>query len=382
MKKWVTRLASLMLCSAISLGFMATASSAEDVIFVALNIELQELSYDTMPFFDGGVLYVAGDIFASSTLGTMIARGRQQLSISKGSEKTLVFSTVDDSVMDQDKNYYSVKPLYRNGRIFVPAEFICIFFGLSYSYITYSDVAPIVRIKSSVAYDDQSFTTAAKSILQNRLKKYLSSFTTSVIPDTTPTVPPVQTANPNTPPPSFDNGDVYLAIYGLDAEVTPKQLTVLDQISAKACFFVTAEDITENQTLVRRIIGQGHGIGLLSEGENAGDDWNNAEAALKRYAVFKTIIAAALIDENAGETAKEMGLLEVFSTDISVLSGTNTIDDSEIGELLSFDDYNVIILGSDSVAADYLDTIVRVIRLGHFNVKLLRETSPVTNADQ
>ena len=366
MARKITAAAAALLLGA-SLLLFALAPRAEAVTFTVINNEILDLAADTQPAFVDGRIFVPGSIFGGSSLGVIMAQSRQQLFLYKDG-KSLTFSVADDTVKDQDDNYYNnIKPKYINGRIYVPLDFVCVYFGFTFSYITSSSVAPIVRIKYGDVLSDSIFTSAAESAMRSRLSRYEESVAT-------PT--PTATATPTPTPTPMYYGDVsvFVAITGLDAEITPGLLDTLASYDARACFFLTAADMDAAPDIVRRIMGEGHTVGLLAEGEDEAGAWSAASRALLRHAVSRTLLAASL--DGDGAAAEDMGLRLCFDSEADVLEADGAYGYAEASaKLLAATDTETVIIRTDEESPVALESVLELIRLGGFDVRVMLETS-------
>ena len=355
--------AAVLVCALLLLT--ALAPRAHAVTFTAINNELLELTADTQPEFYDGKLYVPGSVFANTSLGVVMASARQQIFLYKDGN-SLTFSVADGTTKDQTGNYYSnIKPIYRNGRIYVPVDFVCVYFGFSYSYIS-APVAPIVRIKSGSVLDDSVFADAATPSMRNRLSRYESALATP-----TPSVEP--TPVPTADIPYYGDVSVYIALRGADAEYTPALLERLARAEVRACFFLTAEEMDASPDLVRRMMVEGHSVGLLSRGDDA-SCWQAASEALLRHTVSRSLLAACC--EGGGEAAGDMGLRLCFDGSSPICSENGEYGYNDVmADMLNADEAVSVLIETDPAAVNMLDRLLDFIRLARFDVRVLRETS-------
>lgn len=364
-KRITAAVASVLLC--LSLTLLVFEPKASAVMFTAVNNEILELTADTQPEYYDGKLYLPGSVFATSSLGVVTAVSRQQLFLYRDG-KSLTFSVADDSVKDQDGSVYgNVKPIYRYGRIYVPVVFVCVFFGFSYSYISSSPVAPIIRIKCGDVLEDSVFAEAATPSMRNRLSRYENSLISPM-----PSVTPAATPSPSEFP-YYGDINVYLGFIGLDTQYTPAILSMLKRTGTRAAFFLTAEEVNRDPNLVRRMIGEGHSVGMLAA-EESKEEWRMASEALMHHTVSRSLLAGCL--SGGGETAETLGLKLCFNEDTSVLSaengdGINTV----MAKLLNAEDSASVIISTDSETLELLEQIIEFTTLGRFNVRVMCETS-------
>ncbi len=363
-KRITAAAAAALLCAALLLAVLAPRARA--VTFTAVNNELLELTADTQPEYVDGKLYVPGSVFANTSLGVVMASARQQIFLYKDGN-SLTFSVADETTKDQAGNYYSnIKPVYRYGRIYVPVDFVCVYFGFSYSYIS-APVAPIVRIKSGAVLDDAVFADAATPSMRNRLSRYESSLATP-----TPSVEPTPTPTPEIP--YYGDVSVFIAIRGMDEEHTPAMLDRLARAEMRACFFLTAEEMDSSPDILRRIAVEGHTVGLLSRGEDDAAAWRAASDSLLRHAVTRSLLAACR--DGNGEAAAEEGLRLCFDGSFPVCSDESGYGFNDaMASMLSAENAVSVLIETDDEAETTLERLLEFIRVARFDVRVLRETS-------
>ena len=172
----------------------------------------------------------------------------------------------------------------------------------------------------------------------------------------------------------YGDVSIFLAVTGLDAEITPELLTLLESYEARACFFMTDEDMDASPDLVRRILGQGHTVGLLARGEDEAAEWRAASAALLRHAVTRSVLAASMGGD--GAAAEKAGLRLCFASDRDVVSeesGYGVVEATE--RMLAADDRETVIIETDAAAPAALEGVLNLIKLGSFDVRVMLETS-------
>ena len=289
------RLPAFLLALALCLGlFQPVPAAAAELYFTALNDTLLPLTSDTMPVWSGGTLYVPYSVFDSSLNGSGIKLG-MECNYDRISntvtlytlKKMLVFDLAAGvSYNELTGERYSVQAITRNGRPYLPLYLVCSHFGLSYSYNAISQ-GYLVRIKnSSVVLSDEMFIDAAGELINRRLREYYQSL--SPAPDagsnqgtTTPAAP-----SEDDEPAATASMRVYLA---LRCESGGNLEALLDALSDRtfALFLLTPQAMESNPDLVRRILGTGHSVGILAQGETLAQ----TRELLKR--------GAALLEQNA-----------------------------------------------------------------------------------
>lgn len=250
------------------------ASSTSGVYFTAANEQLMDLSYDTMPFYSNGVLYVSSRLFEGGELGLSYGRnvnlGLATLYM-QGSDLDLRFDIAGQTAYDKQYNLYNGYAIEKGGVIFFPLNLICRYFGLSWSY-NETDTIPLIRVKNSaVILSDARFLNAAKTLMQTRYDDFEraqaprpgSGSTTAAPEPEPPPAPPVQAA---------EGQRVYLI---LDGQGASGILPALED--TQATFLLTAEELADGD-LVRSLVAQGHAVALRIQGEAP----EEAEAELQK----------------------------------------------------------------------------------------------------
>ncbi|NLT40589.1 MAG: hypothetical protein GXX89_09050 [Clostridiales bacterium] len=260
-----------------------SAGAAQNVHFVAIDDVLPfELSYSTMPYWEGGVLYVTYNVFEYSTLGIYVNFDQTDWILSLyNSNHRLDFYISDGFSYDGNGNIYTEKALMSNSKVFVPAKFVCQFFGLGFSNITEGTQYPIARIKTgSQVYSDSTFAAQAASKIATRASTYLNSTTQSPPPTVSP--PP---SAPVTAPPGGRSAALWIDTGG---EVPEELLKALEDHGFGATFFFKASDIDEALPGIRTVWGKGFGLALTAAEDEAAASLSGANDLLDRSIHIRT----------------------------------------------------------------------------------------------
>lgn len=304
------RLAALVCAAALFLSlFSARAINAGDVYFTAVNNWLVPLSADTMPAWVGGRLYVPASTFDSSATGIDLGfyfRQNNNTVTLYTLRQMLVFDLNRGITYDQHTGEtLSVRAVNRNGRIYLPVETVCDFFGLDDSY-NYTQYGYLIRIKTNTGQlNDADFIDAAAVPMSTALEAFLAAQQAPVPPDTPPAppVPPADPpAQPNVPPPSTppeelpkNQTQVYLAFRCETGEGLHSILNLLERRGLHAMFFFSPQTLAEQDDLIRQAVGSGHSIGLLAEGGTADESRQSLASGNQTLArVVRTAATAAL----------------------------------------------------------------------------------------
>lgn len=237
------------------------ASSTSGLYFTAVNDQLMDLSYDTMPFYSNSVLYVSSRLFEGGELGLSYGRnvnlGLATLYM-QGSDMDLRFDLAGQTAYDKQYNVYNGYAIEKGGVVFFPLNLVCRYFGLSWSY-NETDTIPLIRVKSSaVILSDARFLNAAKTLMQTRYDDFVRAQSQPsrpggpAAPEPDPPEPPVQAA---------EGQKVYLIF---DGQYVPDILPALGD--TQATFLLTAEELADGD-LVRGLAAQGHAVALHIQSE-------------------------------------------------------------------------------------------------------------------
>lgn len=285
------RLLALLCAAVLCISMLpARAINVGDVYFTAVNLNLLPLSMDTMPTWVNGVLYVPATVFDSTVTGVDLGLYCSQSSTNNTVtlytlKQMLVFDLSRGTAYDHHSGKsISARAINRNGRIYLPVEKVCNFFGLVDSY-NYTQYGYLVRIRSEDAgFNDADFIDAASVPMASRLQEFLRSQQPPDVPKPPVTVvPPTVEIEPQKPPvnPEVEQPKARVQIcLGFRCETgegLEQILNTLDRSNSRGMFFFTSEQLVARDDLVRRIVGSGHGIGLLADGATAEDSLRRME---------------------------------------------------------------------------------------------------------
>lgn len=249
------------------------AAALSDVCFVAVN--------DTMPdsipqaYVRYSVTYVPSSALSSFRIYSLYDSAAATALIYT-SDQQITFDMAGGTAKDKDGISYSSTAIYRNGQVYVPAVFICSMFDLHFSYIEGSGFGDIARITDgSEVLDDALFLNAATNLMRTRYDALQQAVAT---PAPTPTV-------------QEPHGDavVYLTFLGLP---TNYLLNLLKNYGFTATFFLTEANIAEQPETVRRIVGDGHNVGIYCQTAGLQDADRTADI-LFEAAHIKTVLVTA-----------------------------------------------------------------------------------------
>ena len=307
-RKLFRRLPALICALALCLGLSGPASAAGDVYFSVVNDSMITLSDSTMPVWSGGVLYAPHSVF-DGTNSTGIGFGLN-FSYNRDTGIASLFTTQQILTFDLNRgisyDYISGTPLkgraiLRNGRPYLPVGQVCSFFGLSYSVISIPE-GHIVRVKNSaVSLSDAAFVDAASNLISRYLREYNQSQQSP--PTSSEGDAPLQEE-----PEDTGGTQVYLGFRCDDTQGLAQVLDALDASNKTGVFFFPFDELEREDDLLYRILGSGHSVGLLAEGETAAATrrlLKEGSRTLERVGYVRT--ALALVPEGQRGALQEEG---------------------------------------------------------------------------
>jgi len=274
-RKFIALLCGLALlagCLAVTLPAWAANPT---VYLLAVNNKFGDLPGGALPVSVNGVIYIPYTVFDKDATGVDlgvyygIKQDRGTVLTLYSPSGILTFSVNQGTCVDGDGNAKSFRAVLRGSTTYVPAQAVCDFFGLRYSYLPTSDRGILIRICSSAGVlTDDVFLSAGDTGMLERYNKVLQSLAPSPSPSASPTPTARPTPTPTPPPAGSSKEDVrvYLAV---DASTAVTDLTALFPSGVRALFLFTPDSLTAQAALVRKAVAQGHSVGLLVSGDEA-----------------------------------------------------------------------------------------------------------------
>ena len=293
---WKRILAVCLILTLLSAVIPATAAGASDLAFVAVNDTIPEtLSGGELPFYSRGMLYVPYTVFNATSLGfypSYNVEGKTLTLFSRSSR--LVFDLAGGSVTDEEKVTQQISAISSGGTVFVPASFCANHFGVQVSVLTSLGGYTVVRFKTgSEIYDDSLFIEKAESLISYRVEQYQEGLTPKppvTEPSDSGNTQSGETTPPETDPEDQEPASICLAI--TDAVSMEGALELLANEQLHAAFFLTADEIRSYPDLVRRMVAQGHTVGLrVLEDDDPAEALYRGNEALDRVVKYKTLLA-------------------------------------------------------------------------------------------
>ena len=260
MKKLLkNRIIPLILCAVLCAGLLQALppkADAAGVTFFAVDETLLELGYGSIYY--GGELYVSPGVFTNVEGVYSSYSGTQKLLNMYNASNTLVFDLNAGTAYTVGGSNHSVSATTSGGSIYVPLNFCCTYFGVSYSYFQ-TDLGPMIRLKTGQqVLSDTTFVSAVSAVMKQRYDAYTAAHPEQY-------TPPVKMA---------------LCLCGSLSDDTGELLDYLRDSSVPAAFFTDAESIRSYPEIILRIYTEGHAIGALAETSEEAEDFNEALDAL------------------------------------------------------------------------------------------------------
>ena len=304
------RIVPLLLAAALFLGLARPLPvSAAALYFTSINDSVTPLTSDTMPCWSGGALYVPYTVFNANQNGIGVSLGLDT-TYNRSNNTVTIFNLRQMLTFDLNSGTcrddvsgtsYSARAIMRNGKPYVALGMVCSFFGMEYSYnqLPYIQQGYQVRIKSADAVlDDATFIDAAQRQINNRLRDYTQSLSSAETTDPAPVQP--------SPPPEVDSSSTaaYLGFRCESGQGLTGILDALDRAGHYGAFFLSPQVLEEEGDLVRRILGTGHSVGILSR---TGEAAVLEEGRLALEELVHTRTTLAYVPEEAREGLEERG---------------------------------------------------------------------------
>lgn len=284
-------LLSLALCFALIRP--VKADEGQPAFFIAVNDSIfLPFSNSTMPVWSGGILYAPYAAFDATRSGTDFginsAYSRDLSIVTVYNLREMLEFDINEGTCRNPatKETYAAKAIIHNGNAYLPVAMLCRHFGLTYS-LSQTEYGSLLRIKNEkVVLDDVSFIDAAGPMLNSLLREYKQSLSPDQNPD----------QDPDTPNQEEKENPVMIAFTSVPSAFEAGVISALNTYHAHAVFFFTPEEIPLRDTFIRRLIQDGHKIGIdLSKAprEKLFSLAEQANEMLSRIAYQKTYIVRA-----------------------------------------------------------------------------------------
>ncbi len=254
--------ALLLACLIFALPAVSMSAVAPAVIFTAVNDAVQALSEDTMPVRVGGQVYVPYLTLSRLSPISVYYNVREQRLLVYNFDHTINFDLANSITYDEAGVVYSYNAVRRSDTVFVPISLVCQKFGFTYSHIAVPPYGSVIRINTlPPILSDSEFLDRYLS----RMEQVYDDYVAETLPE--PDVPD----GPGEPdgPDASDEPDPVAVSLAFEGPLTDETAGILDslaQAGEQAAFFISG-GVDEYRAELRRILGEGHTIGLYAPGE-------------------------------------------------------------------------------------------------------------------
>ena len=246
-------LSVLMLCTLLP----PRASAAPTLYFTAVNDRMCDLSDETMPFWQNGLLYVAGATVAGpDDLGIRYSYNQEKSVAILYKGQRVLYCDLTAGTMENNRTgeQYAGSPIVRSGMVFFPITALAKMFDLKYSS-TKIAYGYLLRIRDDNAVlSDEYFIDAATDPIQKRYAQYERAHAAAEQENETPAQ--VET------PVRRDDLTVYLLLPAANGSMLTQLLSTLENYQSHATLLLTPELLESVGDGVRRAAATGNAVAL------------------------------------------------------------------------------------------------------------------------
>ncbi len=275
-------LGALMLCTLLP----PRASAAPTLYFTAVNDRMCDLSDETMPFWQNGLLYVAGaTVDSPDDLGIRYSYNQEKSVAILYKGQRVLYCDLTAGTMENNRTgeQYAGSPIVRSGMVFFPITALAKIFDLKYSS-TKIAYGYLLRIRDDNAVlSDEYFIDAATDPIQKRYAQYERAHAAAEQENETPAQ--VET------PVRRDDLTVYLLLPAANGSMLTQLLSTLENYQSHATLLLTPELPESAGDGVRRAAATGNAVALRIGAETAAEALAQIERgndALWRAASLRT----------------------------------------------------------------------------------------------
>ena len=275
-------LSVLMLCMLLP----PRASAAPTLYFTAVNDRMCDLSDETMPFWQNGLLYVAGaTVDGPDDLGIRYSYNQEKSVAILYKGQRVLYCDLTAGTMENNRTgeQYAGLPIVRSGMVFFPITALAKMFDLKYSS-TKIAYGYLLRIRDDNAVlSDEYFIDAATDPIQKRYAQYERAHAAAEQENETPAQ--VET------PVRRDDLTVYLLLPAANGFMLTQLLSTLENYQSHATLLLTPELLESAGDGVRRAAATGNAVALCISAETADEALAQIERgndALWRAASLRT----------------------------------------------------------------------------------------------
>ena len=275
-------LSVLMLCTLLP----PRASAAPTLYFTAVNDRMCDLSDETMPFWQNGLLYVAGaTVDGPDDLGIRYLYNQEKSVAILYKGQRVLYCDLTAGTMENNRTgeQYAGSPIVRSGMVFFPITALAKMFDLKYSS-TKIAYGYLLRIRDDNAVlSDEYFIDAATDPIQKRYAQYERAHAAAEQENETPAQ--VET------PVRRDDLTVYLLLPAANGSMLTQLLSTLENYQSHATLLLTPELLESVGDGVRRAAATGNAVALCMSAGTADEALAQIERgndALWRAASLRT----------------------------------------------------------------------------------------------
>ena len=275
-------LSVLMLCTLLP----PRASAAPTLYFTAVNDRMCDLSDETMPFWQNGLLYVAGaTVDGPDDLGIRYSYNQEKSVAILYKGQRVLYCDLTAGTMENNRTgeKYTGSPIVRSGMVFFPIPALAKMFALKYSS-TKIAYGYLLRIRDDNAVlSDEYFIDAATDPIQKRYAQYERAHAAAEQENETPAQ--VET------PVRRDDLTVYLLLPAANGSMLTQLLSTLENYQSHATLLLTPELPESAGDGVRRAAATGNAVALRIDAATAAEALAQIERgndALWRAASLRT----------------------------------------------------------------------------------------------
>lgn len=246
-------LSVLMLCTLLP----PRASAAPTLYFTAVNDRMCDLNDETMPFWQNGLLYVAGaTVDGPDDLGIRYSYNQEKSVAILYKGQRVLYCDLTAGTMENNRTgeQYAGSPIVRSGMVFFPITALAKIFDLKYSS-TKIAYGYLLRIRDDNAVlSDEYFIDAATDPIQKRYAQYERAHAAAEQENETPAQ--VET------PVRRDDLTVYLLLPAANGSMLTQLLSTLENYQSHATLLLTPELLESAGDGVRRAAATGNAVAL------------------------------------------------------------------------------------------------------------------------
>ena len=247
-------LSVLMLCTLLP----PRASAAPTLYFTAVNDRMCDLNDETMPFWQNGLLYVAGaTVDGPDDLGIRYSYNQEKSVAILYKGQRVLYCDLTAGTMENNRTgeQYTGSPIVRSGMVFFPITALAKMFDLKYSS-TKIAYGYLLRIRDDNAVlSDEYFIDAATDPIQKRYAQYERAH--AAAESEQPETPPLVDT-----PTRRDDLTVYLLLPAANGSMLTQLLSTLENYQSHATLLLTPELLESVGDGVRRAAATGNAVAL------------------------------------------------------------------------------------------------------------------------